>query len=125
VLILGDVLVYLVITFFGFIRHDLLGQSDLLRILATFVPFTLSWFALAAALGLFDWTKVIDPKNLWLTILAAMYASALGALLRGFWLNAPVVLVFVFVLMGLTTSLMFLWRGVYSLFHRVQNESSL
>lgn len=117
ILIVGDVLVYLLVTIFGFIRHDLFGQTDIIRFLATFIPYSVARFLIAPALGMYDLPELKDYKGYWKIMLAATYAAAVGALLRGLWLNTPVILVFAFVIMDLTIVLMLLWREGFTLIY--------
>jgi len=113
ILILGDLLAIAVITVIGFATHGEAGTSFLLRMAATFVPLTLSWFALAPALGLFEVERVRNARQLWRPALTAFFAAQLAVILRGLWLNAAVLPLFGLVL-GATSALgMAVWREIW------------
>lgn len=113
VLIPGDLLAIAVITLIGFATHGETDLSFLPRMAALFFPLTVSWFFLAAWLGLFQQEMISRPGQLWRPALAALFAAPFAAMLRGFILNAPIIPIFALVL-GLASALgMFLWRAIY------------
>ncbi len=108
-----DLLTYVIVTLVGFRSHGTLGSAVLTRILATFVPFYLSWLIFSA------WGRVhrksANDGVSWLVLsgLAAFLSAPLGATLRGFWLGTPILPTFVLV-MGLVSALgIVIWRGIY------------
>ena len=109
----GDILALAILTFIGFSTHGETGIAFLPRMGAIFVPMMISWFLIAPWFGLFQPEITSNPKQLWRSALAMLFAAPLVAVLRGFILNAPIIPIFVAVL-GVTTALgMALWRGIY------------
>lgn len=118
ILILGDILAILIVTLIGFATHGEAGVSFLPRMAATFLPLVIGWFLLAPALGLFQAETASSAKQLWRPVLAMIFAGALAAVLRGLFLNAPIIPIFALVL-GATSALgMLIWRGIYLFFRR-------
>ncbi|OGO13254.1 MAG: hypothetical protein A2Y93_05285 [Chloroflexi bacterium RBG_13_68_17] len=56
--------------------------------------------------------------QLWRPVLAALLAAPLGAMLRGLWLNAPVLPVFAVVMGAVLGAAMFAWRLLAAAFLR-------
>ena len=109
----GDILALAILTFIGFSTHGETGIAFLPRMGAIFVPMMISWFLIAPWFGLFQPEITSNPKQLWRSALAMLFAAPLVAVLRGFILNAPIIPIFVAVL-GVTTALgMAMWRGIY------------
>ena len=117
-LILGDIGALLVVTLLGFYRHNELEPQSSARMLATFVPFSAAWFLIAPWHGLFDPSRALDPRRWWVPALAAVFSAPLGAVLRGVWLSAPVLTVFVGVMAGVMAVVVTAWRLVYLLLVR-------
>jgi hypothetical protein len=112
-LILGDLLAIAILTVIGFASHGETDASFLPRMAATFVPMAACWFLLAPALGLFEAERVRSARQLWRPAWGAFFASQLAVILRGLWLNAPVLPLFGIVL-GATSALgMVVWRGIW------------
>jgi hypothetical protein len=112
-LILGDLLAIAILTVIGFASHGETDASYLPRMAATFVPMAASWFLLAPALGLFEAERVRNARELWRPAWGAFFASQLAVILRGLWLNAPVLPLFGIIL-GATAALgMLVWRGIW------------
>ena len=118
ILILGDVAAILVVTLIGFATHGEAGMSYLPRMAATFFPLLIGWFLLAPSLGLFQTQTASNAKQLWRPILAMIFAGPLAAVLRGLFLNAPIIPIFA-LLLGATSALgMLVWRAIYFFFNR-------
>ncbi len=117
-LILGDVAALLVVTVLGFYRHSELEPQSSARMVATFVPFSTAWLLVAPWLGLFDPARALAARRAWVPALAAAFAAPLGAVLRGVWLSAPVLPVFVGVMAGVMAVALTAWRLVYLLMLR-------
>ncbi len=113
-LILGDLIAIAVVTALGFASHGELGSASPLRLAATFLPVTVSWFLIAPWLGLFDARVTGNPRQLWRPAWGMILAAPLAAFLRSLMLSgAPVLPVFVAVL-GATAALgMALWRALW------------
>lgn len=115
ILIIGDIAAILVVTLAGFLEHYKTIQGW--RWLSTFIPALIGWFVVAPWLGVYRPDVACEPRQVWRPALAGLLSAPLAATLRGFWLNTPILPVFVLVL-GLTHALTFLvWRllfaGVY------------
>jgi hypothetical protein len=90
-LIFGDALAIAIVTVTGFAAH---GEADLFylpRMLAAFLPLTAAWFLLAPWFGLFQPEVASNPRQLWRPALAMFFAAPFAAVLRGLWLNAPII----------------------------------
>jgi len=109
-LVAGDTLVVLLTSLAGFAQHGELATAGPGRVAATVVPFVLAWFAAAPWLGCFDPGRMARPSNLWRVPAAALLAAPLGAVLRGLWLQAPVVPVFAVVMAAVLGAAMLAWR---------------
>jgi hypothetical protein len=112
-LILGDLLAITVLTVIGFASHGETDASYLPRVAATFVPMAVSWFLLAPALGLFEAERVRSARQLWRPAWGAFFASQLAVILRGLWLNAPVLPLFGIILGATAVLGMVVWRGIW------------
>ena len=117
-LISGDILAIAVVTYIGFATHGEKDLSFLPRMFAAFLPVTLSWFLLAPWFGLFQPEVTSNPRQLWRPVFAVLFAAPLAAILRGLWLNAPIIPIFAVVLASTSALGMLLWRGLYILLAR-------
>jgi hypothetical protein len=83
--------------------------------LSTFLPVTAAWLVIAPWFGAYRSDLNRQPKQAWRFGLAALLSAPLAATLRGLWLNAAVLPLFVLI-MALTNALGFLiWRLVWAL----------
>jgi hypothetical protein len=111
-LLIGDVLAILVVTLIGFVTHY--GAVSGWRWLSSFLPVLAAWFAIAPWLGVYRPERYRRLAELWRPALAAVLSAPLAAALRGLWLNAVIVPVFVVVLAA-TSALGFLvWRALWA-----------
>ena len=117
-LMLGDIFAMLVITLIGFATHGELKTSFITRMSALFFPLIIAWFLLSPWLGLFQTEIISNPRQLWRPALAMLLAVPLAAVLRGLILNAPIIPIFVVVLITTSALGMLVWRGIYFLFNR-------
>jgi ABC-type xylose transport system permease subunit len=113
----GDALVLVIVTVIGFATHGELATAGL-RMLTTYVPLALAWALIAPWLGLYNQTMIHDPRQLWRPVWAWILAAPLAGWLRGFWLDVPIIPIFVLALGGFTALAMLVWRGVYLLLRR-------
>jgi hypothetical protein len=118
ILILGDLLAIVLVTFIGFATHGEAELSFLPRMAALFFPLAISWFLLAPSLRLFQSETISSPKELWRPALAMIFAAPLAAVLRGFILSAPIIPIFAAVLAGTSALGMVVWRLIWYLFVR-------
>jgi hypothetical protein len=117
-LYVGDVLALVITTLIGFATHGELKSEFLLRMVAALVPLTIAWFLLAPWFGLFQPEITSNPKRLWRPVLAMIFAAPLAVVLRGLFLNAPIIPIFAIVF-GATSALgMVIWRTLYFLLNR-------
>jgi hypothetical protein len=115
ILMAGDLIVLVLVTAVGFANHGTLVSAGE-RILATFVPLVAAWFMVAPFLGAYDVNRARDLRQLWRPFWAMVLAGPMAALLRGFWLNSPILPIFVVVLGGISALSILGWRLIYALF---------
>ncbi len=96
-LLVDDAVIILFITLVG-IRFHQTDTTLLGRLPYTFFPFLAAWYFFAAPLRLYDPATASKWAQLWRVPAAAVFAAPIGAALRSFWLNTPLVPVFVVVM---------------------------
>ena len=114
ILVSGDIIAIALVTGFGFATHGTLGSAGS-RLLTTFIPLVIAWFAVAPFLGVYDPQSALKPSQLWRPFWAMILAAPMAAWLRGAWLNAPILPIFVLVLGGFSSLGILAWRAVYTL----------
>lgn len=107
----GDVILYGVVAVIGFSSHGRLGTMEFSRFLATWIPFSAAWVLVAGWAGLFRRELVLSRRGPLQAALAAGISAPLGGMLRGMWLGAAVLPVFVLVMAGVSALGMLVWRG--------------
>jgi hypothetical protein len=112
VLLVGDIVTLSLVTIYGFARHSTLDTAGV-RMLATFIPLLAAWFLIAPYLGVFDLQRASEIRQVWRPAWAMLLAAPLFAFLRGLWLNAPIVPLFVLVMGGVGAVALLLWRIIY------------
>lgn len=112
ILLAGDLAVILLVTLFGFASHGTLGTAGA-RMLSTFFPLLAGWFAVAPFLLAYDPKMAATPVQLWRPFWAMVIAAPLAAFLRGVWLNTAILPLFVFILGGISSLAILIWRGIY------------
>jgi hypothetical protein len=122
ILIIGDTLAILIITFIGFASHGEAGLSFIPRIAAIFFPLVIAWFVLAALLHLFDQENT-SLNQLWRPALGMIFAGPLAVVVRGLLLNAPVIPIFAVVLSVTSALGMLIWRVIYAFVNRGSGAS--
>ena len=113
-LLAGDVSVLVLVTVFGFASHGTAGTAGG-RMLTTFLPLVLAWLAVAPLMGAFDPQRAADLRQVWRPFYAMVVAGPLAAWMRGAWLNAPILPIFVVVLGGVSALALLAWRALYAL----------
>ncbi|HZW04288.1 MAG TPA: DUF3054 domain-containing protein [Anaerolineaceae bacterium] len=116
VLLIGDAVAILAVTLIGFASHELNLLN--LRVAATFVPLWAAWLLVSPWLGLYQPEVIRRPGEIWRAGLAAALAAPAAAVLRGLWLNAPVIPVFALVLGGVTALGIEFWRLAWAFLQR-------
>ena len=112
ILLLGDTLTLALITLFGFASHGTLDTAGT-RMLTTFVPLLVAWLLIAPHLRVFQDAVTSDWKELWRPFWAMVLAAPLAAWMRGAWLGAPILPIFVVVLGGTSALALLAWRALY------------
>ena len=113
VIVVGDILILAAITLTGFANHAEFGLSFLPRMAATFVPLCVAWFLLAPWFGLFREPVAGSATQLWRPAFVMLFAGPLAVILRGLWLEAPVMPIFAVVLTLTSTLGLTLWRMLW------------
>lgn len=112
-LLVGDIAAALVVTLIGFLTHYKALEGW--RWLSSFVPLVAAWITVSPWFGAYRFEIYSQPKQVWRFALAALISAPLAATLRGLWLNAAILPVFVVVL-ALNGALGFIiWRYVWAL----------
>jgi hypothetical protein len=112
VLILGDVVIFGLVTVAGFSRHGELGSAGL-RLFATFLPLCIAWALAAPWLGVFNLSQASQALQLWRPLFAMLLAAPMAGWLRGLWLGESIPPIFVLVIGAFSALGILLWRGVW------------
>jgi flagellar biosynthesis protein FliQ len=118
ILIIGDILTILIITFIGFASHGEAGLSFLPRMLAIFLPLALAWFVLSPFLGLFQQEIVSKPNQLWRPAMVMIFAGPFAVVVRGLLLNTPIIPIFAVVLSFTSAFGVLIWRAIILVLNR-------
>lgn len=108
----GDAITLALVTLAGFATHNELGSAGF-RMLTTFIPLLVAWLLLAPHLMVYNPRCYNNPAQLWRPFWAMVLAAPLAGWLRGFWLNAPIIPIFVLVLGGISSLALLAWRSLY------------
>jgi hypothetical protein len=113
VLFVGDLIVFGLVTLYGFASHGELGSSGL-RMISTFAPLVVSWLLVAPFLGVYDLALVADPRQLWRPFYAMVLAGPMVGFLRAWILgNVPIMPIFVVVIGGISALSLLAWRSIF------------
>ena len=112
ILIIGDVVVFALVTVFGFSSHQTLGSAGL-RMLSTFIPLLVGWSLIAPFLGVYDLPRVADGRQLWRPFWAMVLAGPMVGWIRGVWLGQVILPVFVVILGGISALAILAWRVLF------------
>jgi hypothetical protein len=109
----GDLAVITIITLVGFASHGEILAAGW-RMLTTFLPLTAAWLVVGLPAGLFDVASARRADQLWRPAWGMVVAAPLAVLLRSVLLEMqPIIPVFGFVIMGVSTIAMLTWRIVF------------
>lgn len=122
-LLVGDVVTLGLVTVFGFTTHGTFGTAGM-RMLSTFIPLVVAWLLVAPHLGAFELQGVKNYRNLWRPFWAMVIAGPMAAWLRGAWLNAPILPIFVVVLGGFSALGLLFWRSIYFLIGQIRRREN-
>ena len=112
ILIIGDMVTLFLVTIAGFERHGELGSTGL-RMMSTFIPLVAAWLLVSPHLGVFDTRRIGDPKQLWRPFWAMVLAAPLAGWMRGVWLGAAVLPLFVVIIGGISAFSILVWRSAF------------
>lgn len=112
ILICGDILVFGLVTLFGFSSHQTVGTVGA-RMLTTFIPLLVGWGLIAPFLGVYDPAKAEDWRQLWRPFWAMVLAGPMVGWLRGVWLDQVILPIFVVVLGGVSALAILAWRFAF------------
>jgi hypothetical protein len=111
-LLVGDVVIILLMTLYGFFSHQMLPTVGT-RLWSTFVPWVFAWLLVAPNLGAFNKEKVTQPRQLWRPFWAMILASPIGGFLRALWLSENTTPLFVVIFGGFCALGILAWRAIY------------
>lgn len=100
------------VTLIGFATHGELEEAGW-RILTTYLPLLASWFLMALASDILNLELALNPRQLWRPALSMVLAVPLAVLLRGLWLNRPILPIFAVVLAGFCMLGILIWRVIF------------
>ena len=123
-LLAGDLVTFALVTLFGFATHNELASAEI-RMLSTFIPLLVSWFLISPHLRVYDLQLALDWRQLWRPFWAMVLAAPMAGWLRGLWLGAPVVLIFVFIIGGVSALAILAWRSLYLAFYTLAYRKKL
>lgn len=109
-MILGDLFVIMVLTVVGFASHDELGTAGW-RLLTTFIPISVAWFFSGYFLGVFEIDNTRLLSQLWRPAVAMFFAGPIAVILRGIWLDRPILPIFAVVLTASASLCIVVWRA--------------
>ncbi len=115
-LALGDALTLLLVTLSGFASHNELQAAFIGRMLLSWIPFTLAWWLLTARMGLLDPSAKMSWRLTFDLGVAALYAAALGMLVRAWRLGGVLIPLFALVMAGVAWPALWLWRWLWGRF---------
>ncbi len=116
----GDILTLILVTVAGFATHGTAATAGG-RMFTTLIPLALAWFLSGPFLGCYDLERASQPRQLWRPFWAMALAGPLAAWGRALMLgNAPILPVFVLVLMGVGAFSLLAWRIIFILIVRIR-----
>ncbi len=111
-LVVGDGLVVLAVTLFGFKIHkqDLTGM----RWMSTFLPVVFAWGLIAPWFGLYQPQVVVRPGQVWRIFPALLLTMLLAIFLRSLWVGRPIVWAFGLAFGGILMLAFLIWRLIWA-----------
>jgi hypothetical protein len=106
--IIGDVVILIAMTVFGFLTHSTLDETW--RLFVTTLGVLVSWALVAPWFDAFSEATLTRPSAVWKIALAATIASPFAAFLRGLTLGVGISAAFVLVLIATNGSALVIWR---------------
>jgi hypothetical protein len=84
--------------------------------LTTYVPLLAAWFLIAPYLGVYNLAWAGEFRQLWRPFWAMVLAAPFAAGLRGAWLGAVILPIFVVILGGISALAILAWRFILWVF---------
>jgi hypothetical protein len=116
ILLAGDAAVCAAVTVAGFASHAELNAVS--RMATTFFPLLAAWLIVSPWFGLYNPDETRRPVMLLKTALAAVIAAPMAAFLRGLWLNAPILPIFILVIAAVGAAGLCIWRALWIVIRR-------
>lgn len=113
ILLGGDLLTLAVVTVAGFATHGAATSAGV-RMFSTFIPLVVAWLLIAPWLGVYTETRASDWRQTWRPFWAMVLAAPFAGWLRGAWLNAPILPLFIVILGGFSALGILGWRLIYA-----------
>lgn len=107
--IIGDAVILIAMTVFGFLTHSTLDETW--RLFVTTLGVLVSWALVAPWFDAFSEATLTRPSAVWKIALAATIASPFAAFLRGLILGVGISATFVLVLIATNGFALVIWRA--------------
>lgn len=111
-LVIGDVLVVLGVTLYGFQSHNQSLTNQ--RWMTTFLLLCLAWGLVAPWFGLYQANVINRPLQVWRIIPALLVAIPLAVIVRSLWLGMPILWIFALVIGGVLLLALLIWRLIWA-----------
>lgn len=110
--IIGDVVVLVVLTAFGFLTHSTLDETW--RLVVTTVGVLVAWAVVAPWFGVFSTEVLTRPTAVWRVAWAWAIAAPVAGFLRAWVLGVGVSATFVLVMIAVNGVAMTIWRAAFA-----------
>ena len=107
--IIGDVVVLIGMTVFGFLTHSTLDETC--RLFVTTLGVLIAWAVVSPWFDTFSEATLTRPASVWKVALAWTIAAPFAAFLRGLILGVGISATFVLVLIATNGPILVLWRA--------------
>ena len=114
--VVGDVVVLVVVTVFGFLTHSTLDETW--RLVVTSLGVLVAWAVVAPWFGVYSTTVLTRPASVWRVAWAWAIAAPVAGFLRAWVLGVGVSATFVLVMIVVNGSVLVVWRFVYAAVQR-------
>ena len=110
--IIGDVVVLIVVTAFGFLTHSTLDETW--RLVVTTLGVLAAWALVAPWFGVFSTEVLTRPTAVWRVAWAWAIAAPVAGFLRAWVLGVGVSATFVLVMIAVNGAVLVIWRAVFA-----------
>lgn len=114
ILLIGDCVVFAIVTVFGFANRKTLGTAGF-RMLTTFIPVLIAWLLIAPHLSVYNIRVTNCGRDLWRPPWAMVLTAPMAAFLRGAWLATPIIPIFIVVIGAGNAIAILIWRVIFFL----------